>query len=85
MVAYYFMKKAYKMFTDIMISLIVKMQSFKSVSRTNILRKIKIKSITNDMQQYNFKYQTIVEAEIFCGRRLMQRQNCNEQDSSSKF
>ena len=30
--------------------------------------KLKLKSITNDMQQYKFKEQTIVEAEIFCGR-----------------
>jgi len=33
--------------------------------------KLKLKSITNDMQQYKFKEQTIVEAEIFCGRRLI--------------
>mgnify|MGYP005993069769 FL=1 len=33
--------------------------------------KLKLKSITKDMQQYNFKEKIIVEAEIFCGRRLV--------------
>ena len=33
--------------------------------------RLKLKSITNDMQQYKFKEKTIVEAEIFCGRRLV--------------
>ena len=33
--------------------------------------RLKLKTITNDMQQYNFKEKIIVEAEIFCGRRLV--------------
>ena len=33
--------------------------------------RLHLKTITNDMKQYKFKEQYIVEAEIFCGRRLI--------------
>ena len=33
--------------------------------------RLKLKTITNDMQQYSFWEEHIVEAEIFCGRRLV--------------
>ena len=66
-------KNHYKMFTDIM--------SFYNCKNAVIQEpyheqkyyeeKLKLKSITNDMQQYKFKEKTIVEAEIFCGRRLV--------------
>ena len=66
-------KDHYKMFTNIM-----KYYNCKNAviqepyhEQTYYEEKLKLKSITNDMQQYNFKYQTIVEAEIFCGRRLI--------------
>ena len=66
-------KDHYKMFTDIM--------SFYNCKNAVIQEpyheqkyyeeRLKLKSITNDMQQYKFKEKTIVEAEIFCGRRLV--------------
>ena len=66
-------KNHYKMFTDIM--------SFYNCKNAVIQEpyheqkyyeeRLKLKSITNDMQQYKFKEKTIVEAEIFCGRRLV--------------
>ena len=66
-------KDHYKMFTNIM-----KFYGCKNAiiqepyhEQTYYEEKLKLKSITNDMQQYNFKEKTIVEAEIFCGKRLV--------------
>ena len=66
-------KDHYKMFTNIM-----KFYDCKNAIiqepyhvQTYYEEKLKLKSITNDMQQYNFKEKTIVEAEIFCGKRLV--------------
>lgn len=66
-------KDHYKMFTNIM-----KFYDCKNAiiqepyhEQTYYEEKLKLKSITNDMQQYNFKEKTIVEAEIFCGKRLV--------------
>jgi len=66
-------KEHYKMFTDIM--------KFYNCNNAIIQEpyheqkyyeeRLKLKTITNDMQQYNFKEKIIVEAEIFCGRRLV--------------
>ena len=66
-------KEHYKMFTDIM--------KFYDCSNAIIQEpyheqkyyeeRLKLKTITNDMKQYNFKEKTIVEAEVFCGRRLV--------------
>ena len=66
-------KDHYKMFTNIM--------SFYNCKNAVIQEpyheqkyyeeRLKLKSITDDMQQYNFKEKAIVEAEIFCGRRLV--------------
>ena len=66
-------KDHYKMFTDIM--------KFYNCSNAIIQEpyheqkyyeeRLKLKSITNDMQQYSFWEEHIVEAEIFCGRRLV--------------
>ncbi len=66
-------KDHYKMFTDIMNFYNCKNAIIQEPyhEQTYYEEKLKLKSITNDMQQYNFKYQTIVEAEIFCGRRLI--------------
>ena len=66
-------KEHYKMFTDIMkfydCSNAIIQEPYHE--QTYYEERLKLKTITNDMQQYNFKYQTIVEAEIFCGRRLI--------------
>ena len=66
-------KDHYKMFTDIM-----KFYNCKNAiiqepyhEQKYYEEKLKLKSITNDMQQYKFKEKTIVEAEIFCGKRLV--------------
>ena len=66
-------KNHYKMFTDIMNFYNCKNAVIQEPyhEQTYYEEKLKLKSITDDMQQYNFKYQTIVEAEIFCGRRLV--------------
>ena len=66
-------KEHYKMFTDIM--------KFYDCSNAIIQEpyheqkyyeeRLKLKTITNDMKQYNFKEKTIVEAEVFCGRRFV--------------
>ena len=66
-------KDHYKMFTDIMNFYSCKNAIIQEPyhEQTYYEEKLKLKSITDDMQQYNFKYQTIVEAEIFCGRRLV--------------
>ena len=66
-------KDHYKMFTDIM-----KFYNCKNAiiqepyhEQKYYEERLKLKTITNDMQQYNFKEKTIVEAEVFCGRRLV--------------
>lgn len=66
-------KEHYKMFTDIMDYYNCKNAVIQEPYHTQKYyeEKLKLKSITNDMQQYKFKEQTIVEAEIFCGRRLI--------------
>ena len=66
-------KDHYKMFTDIMNYYNCKNAIIQEPYHTQKYyeEKLKLKSITNDMQQYKFKEQTIVEAEIFCGRRLI--------------
>ena len=66
-------KDHYKMFTDIM--------KFYNCSNAIIQEpyheqkyyeeRLKLKTITNDMQKYSFWEEHIVEAEIFCGRRLV--------------
>jgi len=66
-------KDHYKMFTDIM--------KFYNCSNAIIQEpyheqkyyeeRLKLKTITNDMQRYSFWEEHIVEAEIFCGRRLV--------------
>ena len=66
-------KDHFKMFTDIM--------KFYNCSNAVIQEpyhnqkyyeeRLKLKSITDDMQQYSFWEEHIVEAEIFCGRRLV--------------
>jgi len=66
-------KEHYKMFTDIMDYYNCKNAVIQEPYHTQKYyeEKLKLKSITNDMQQYKFKEQIIVEAEIFCGRRLI--------------
>lgn len=66
-------KDHYKMFTDIMKFYDCQNAIIQEPYHTQKYyeEKLKLKSITNDMQQYKFKEQTIVEAEIFCGRRLI--------------
>ena len=66
-------KDHYKMFTDIM--------KFYNCSNAIIQEpyheqkyyeeRLKLKTITDDMQKYSFWEEHIVEAEIFCGRRLV--------------
>ena len=66
-------KDHHKMFTDIM--------KFYNCSNAIIQEpyheqkyyeeRLKLKTITNDMQKYSFWEEHIVEAEIFCGRRLV--------------
>jgi len=66
-------KDHYKMFTDIM--------KFYNCNNAIIQEpyheqkyyeeRLKLKTITNDMQQYSFWEEHIVEAEIFCGKRLV--------------
>ena len=66
-------KDHYKMFTDIMNFYKCKNAIIQEPyhNQKYYEERLKLKSITNDMQQYNFKEKTIVEAEIFCGRRLV--------------
>jgi len=66
-------KDHYKMFTDIMNFYNCKNAVIQEPyhEQKYYEEKLKLKSITNDMQQYKFKEKTIVEAEIFCGRRLV--------------
>jgi len=63
----------YKMFTDIMNYYQCKNAVIQEPYHTQKYyeEKLKLKTITNNMQQYKFKEQYIVEAEIFCGRRLI--------------
>jgi len=63
----------YKMFTDIMNYYHCKNAVIQEPYHTQKYyeEKLKLKTITNNMQQYKFKEQYIVEAEIFCGRRLI--------------
>ena len=66
-------KEHYKMFTNIMDFYKCKNAIIQEPyhEQKYYEERLKLKSITNDMQQYKFKEQTIVEAEIFCGRRLI--------------
>ena len=66
-------KDHYKMFTEIMNFYNCKNAVIQEPyhEQKYYEEKLKLKSITNDMQQYKFKEKTIVEAEIFCGRRLV--------------
>ena len=66
-------KEHYKMFTNIMNFYKCKNAIIQEPyhEQKYYEEKLKLKSITNDMQQYKFKEKTIVEAEIFCGRRLV--------------
>ncbi len=66
-------KDHYKMFTDIMNFYNCKNAVIQEPyhEQKYYEERLKLKSITNDMQQYNFKEKAIVEAEIFCGRRLV--------------
>ena len=66
-------KDHYKMFTDIMNFYKCKNAIIQEPyhNQKYYEERLKLKSITNDMQQYNFKEKIIVEAEIFCGRRLV--------------
>lgn len=66
-------KEHYKMFTNIMNFYKCKNAIIQEPyhEQKYYEERLKLKSITNDMQQYKFKEKTIVEAEIFCGRRLV--------------
>jgi len=66
-------KEHYKMFTNIMDFYKCKNAIIQEPyhEQKYYEERLKLKSITNDMQQYKFKEKTIVEAEIFCGRRLV--------------
>jgi len=66
-------KDHYKMFTDIMNFYNCKNAVIQEPyhEQKYYEERLKLKSITDDMQQYNFKEKAIVEAEIFCGRRLV--------------
>ena len=66
-------KDHYKMFTDIMNFYNCKNAVIQEPyhEQKYYEERLKLKSITNDMQQYSFWEEHIVEAEIFCGRRLV--------------
>jgi len=66
-------KEHYKMFTNIMNFYKCKNAIIQEPyhEQKYYEERLKLKSITNDMQQYKFREKTIVEAEIFCGRRLV--------------
>ena len=66
-------KEHYKMFTNIMNFYKCKNAIIQEPyhEQKYYEERLKLKTITNDMQQYNFKEKTIVEAEVFCGRRLV--------------
>lgn len=66
-------KDHYKMFTDIMKFYNCKNAIIQEPYHTqkHYDERLVLNTITKDMQQYKFKEKTIVEAEIFCGRRLV--------------
>ena len=66
-------KDHYKMFTDIMKFYNCQNAIIQEPYHTqkHYDERLHLKTITNDMKQYKFKEQYIVEAEIFCGRRLI--------------